>query len=86
MGHDSHSLAFCVRGASQQDRDIYVLINAYWQDLQFRIQEGQASEWQRVVDSGLPSPSDFAEPGAEVKLQSLDYTVKARSIVVLLHQ
>jgi isoamylase len=86
MSYDSHSLAVCVHGASQQDQDIYVMINAYWQDLTFMIQEGQASEWRRVVDTSLPSPSDFSEPGSEVVLQSLSYQVRARSVVVLVRQ
>jgi isoamylase len=62
------------------------MINAYWQDLTFMIQEGQASEWRRVVDTGLPSPSDFSEPGSEVVLQSLFNQLRARSVVVLVRQ
>jgi isoamylase len=83
LSYDSHSLASCVHGASQQDQDIYVMINAYWQDLTFMIQEGSASEWRRVVDTSLPSPSDFAHPGSEGALPSLSYQVRARSVVVL---
>lgn len=83
-GYDSHSLAFCLHGASQSDSDIYVMINAYWQDLDFTIQEGHPGEWQRAVDTSLPTPLDICEPGEEVTLQSPTYTVKARSIVVLL--
>jgi glycogen operon protein len=30
LSNDSHSLAFCLHGASQEDDDIYVMINAYW--------------------------------------------------------
>lgn len=81
---DSHSLAFCLHGAAEQDDDIYVMINAYWEDLTFTVQEGSAREWGRVVDTSLPSPCDFSEPGQEVRLASLHYTVRARSIVILL--
>jgi len=84
LADHSHSCAFCLRGASQQDADIYVMINAYWQDLPFIIQEGEAHDWWRVADTSLPSPSDFAESGKEVRLQSPNYTVKARSIVILI--
>lgn len=85
-GYDSHSIAFCLHGASQMDSDIYIMVNSYWQDLNFTIQEGHANEWGRVVDTSLPSPSDFSEPGEEVFLESSTYNVKARSVVVLLRR
>ncbi len=80
----SHTLAYCLHGISQDDRDIYVMINAYWQDRVFTIQEGASAEWRRVVDTSLESPDDIAEPGNEEALQSLRYKVKARSIVILI--
>lgn len=86
LSHDSHSLAFFLSGASQQDDDLYVMINAYWEDLFFTVQEGAAQDWWRVIDTGLPSPEDFREPGQERLLRSFAYQVKARSIVVLLRQ
>ncbi len=84
LSYSSHSLAFCLRGTSQQDRDIYVMINAYWEALNFAIQEGEAKEWQRVVDTSKPSPFDLLEIGSEEPLALLDYKVEARSVVVLL--
>ncbi|MGD0290721.1 MAG: isoamylase [Candidatus Binataceae bacterium] len=80
----SHSLAFCLHGGSQHDRDIYVMINAYWEDLSFRIQEGEARTWMRIADTSKPSPLDLLEIGSEEHLATLDYKVKARSLVVLL--
>jgi glycogen operon protein len=84
LSYFSHSLAFCLRGGSQQDRDIYVMINAYWEDLNFRIQEGDANDWIRIADTSKPGPLDLLEIGNEEPLATLDYKVKARSIVVLL--
>ena len=81
--HDSHSLAYHLSGASQDDQDIYVMINACREDLLFTVQEGTANQWRRVIDTALESPHDIVEPGREVSLQSLDYRLKARSIVVL---
>ncbi len=81
--HDSHALAYCLHGASQDDQDIYVMINAWWNDLLFTVQEGTANCWQRVVDTARESPHDILEPGREAPLQNLEYRVKARSIVVL---
>ena len=84
LGYLSHSLAFCLHGGSQQDRDVYVMINAYWEDLDFQIQEGEVSGWMRVADTSMSSPFDLPESGKEEALGSLNYKVKARSIVVLL--
>jgi hypothetical protein len=41
-------LAFCLHGASQDDDDIYVMINAYWEELEF--QKAQ-SEDASVIDA-----------------------------------
>jgi len=81
LSPDSHSLAFCLHGASQSDDDIYVMINAYWQPLQFQIQEGAPEDWVRIVDTDLPRPDDFIGDG--LSLQRLEYQVSARSVVVL---
>ena len=82
----SHSLAFCLHGSSQQDTDLYVMVNAYTEDLHSIIQEGRASDWLRVVDTSFLPPDDFAETGLEIRLQNLDYQVTARSIVVLIRR
>lgn len=83
LADDSRSLAFALHGGSQQDNDIYVMINAYWEELTFEIQEGAMNTWRRVVDTSLDSPFDFLEPGNESPLQSLQYRVPGRAVVVL---
>ena len=82
LSYDSHTLVFCLHGASQDDDDIYVMINAYWEELEFQIQEGMSQEWKRIVDTALPSPQDFSKRGEPLERSS--YTVAPRSIVVLL--
>ena len=81
LSYDSHSLAFCLHGASHGDDDIYAMINGYWGELEFHIQEGAPHEWLRVVDTGLLSPDDFSEHG--VQMEQLKYKVAPRSIIVL---
>ena len=83
LADDSRSLAFALHGGSQQDIDIYVMINAYWGELTFQIQEGTTNGWRRVVDTSLESPFDILEPGNESTLQSLHYRVPGRAVVVL---
>jgi isoamylase len=82
LSYDSHTLAFCLHGASQGDDDIYVMINAYWEDLEFHVQEGTPQDWTRVVDTALPSPDDFSDRGET--LQAASYLLGPRSVVVLL--
>ena len=81
LSSDSRSLGFCLHGASQDDDDIYVMINAYWQELQFQIQEGTSQDWVRIVDTALPAPDDFSEVGLPIPQPT--YQVAPRSIVVL---
>jgi len=84
LSFDSHNVAYCLHGASQGDSDLYVMINAYHEPLDFEIQESPAGGWRRAIDTGLESPLDIADPGEETPVASLRYPVSPRSIVVLL--
>ena len=81
MSPDSHTLAYCLHGASQNDDDVYVMINAYWEPLTFTVQEGLPEQWVRVVDTSLASPQDIVDTGTSIP--SLFYTAAPRSVVVL---
>ncbi len=83
LSPESHSLAYCLEGDSLGDRDLYVMINAYWEPLSFRIQEGSPGEWKRSIDTAGTSPLDIAELGGESKVTSDHYEVAVRSVVVL---
>jgi glycogen operon protein len=83
LSYDSHSLAYCLHGASRGDCDLYVMINAYHEPLEFEIQECPAGGWRRAVDTGLESPLDIAESGAEPTVVSQRYRVQPRAMVVL---
>ena len=83
LSHDSRSVAYCLLGASQQDVDLYVMINAWQEPLSFEIQEGQRSEWRRAIDTARPSPDDVRPSGEEAALDSMRYVVGPRSLVVL---
>ena len=79
--YNSHTLAF--RLSEGEGRCLYVMINAYWEDLSFHTPAD--AWWQRVVDTAAPSPQDICdEPAGEsLRLSSSTYSVRARSIVVL---
>ena len=67
------------------DDDLYVLINGYQEALLFHsCRRASPGDWWRVVDTGLESLDDIAEPGGEVAVTSMEYRVDARSVVVLI--
>ncbi|MEX2223401.1 MAG: hypothetical protein WEG40_16560 [Candidatus Rokuibacteriota bacterium] len=59
------------------------MVNAHWEPLEFVVQEGRPSEWQRVVDTTRETPDDIREPDRGVTLTAARYTVGPRSVVVL---
>jgi glycogen operon protein len=77
------TLAYCLRGASLGDDDIYVMVNAGATEVRFRIQEGRFRDWLLVADTSLPSPRDFIDSGKRRRLTSSEYLVGGRSVVVL---
>jgi len=85
-GEPLRTLAYYLDGASQGDVDLYVMINTWWNPVDFTVQEGTAGDWRRLLDTNLASPQDIALPGQETDLTDLNYRVGARSIVVLTRQ
>jgi hypothetical protein len=55
-------------------------------DLAFSIQEGPAADWRRAIDTGLPSPEDIVSEDEAPALDSRDYVVQERSVVVLVRR
>lgn len=80
---ESQQLAYSVQGASEADCDLYVMINASPTEITFGIHDGAPGDWDRVIDTAMPSPEDFLEPQHEARITSPTYDVGARSIVVL---
>ncbi|MDE3195215.1 MAG: glycogen-debranching protein, partial [Acidobacteriota bacterium] len=84
LSPQGQTLAYCLHGASVEDADIYVMINAAPQELAFQIQEGGAGDWLLVADTAKPSPDDICEAGNERAVESLTYPVGGRGVVVLM--
>lgn len=83
--HDSHArvLAFTL-GGFEQEADIHVMLNMYWENLDFEIPSIKGRRWYKVVDTALVSPMDIVEPGEETIVSGNVYPVKDRSVVVLI--
>ena len=76
------TLAYCLRGGSVHDDDIYVMVNAGANEVRFQIHAGDYRTWLLVADTSLPSPRDYVEPSNRRALTSGDYLVGGRSVVV----
>jgi glycogen operon protein len=74
---DSHTLAYVIHGAALGDTDTYVMINTYWDDVNFTLRE--PGPWSRVIDTNQASPNDIGTP---VPLAGPAVVVGARSVVV----
>jgi glycogen operon protein len=66
----ARTLAYCLHGES----DLYVMINAFWEPVRFRIQEGK--NWQRILDTRR-------QELVGERVSSIEYEVAPRSVVVL---
>jgi len=80
---ESRHLAYCLRGASRGDEDLYVMINGHWDARDFQVPAGDAGPWHCAVDTGQPSPEDFPEPGQALAPVEGSFRVQGRSVVIL---
>lgn len=83
MGPQSHTLAVHLRGASQRDCDLYLMINGAEREQRFDIQVAPEGAWRLIFDTGLASPADFREGSDEAPLESAQYVLGPRAIALL---
>jgi len=75
------TIAWYLRGTSQGDGDLYVMVNASGESASFVIQQA-GDRWRILVDTSLASPADIELEGPQ-RLSHPSYTVEAHSLVVL---
>ena len=75
-------LAYRLAGASEDDCDLYVMINGGVHDVLFYLQAPEVP-WRVAVDTAAPAPGDVADPGAEPPFEGSRRLVAGRSLVVL---
>lgn len=83
---DSHAFAYCLHGRSVNDDDLYVMVNAWWDDLKFEIQDVTGIPWQMVIDTAQDSPRDILDLGDWTQLSAANVNVRARSTIVLMRK
>ena len=79
---DARALACTIAGFGGAP-DLHVLMNMYWQPLEFEIPQHTGRTWQLAFDTFEDSPRDFPDESARVTVSSRAVTVQGRSIVVL---
>jgi isoamylase len=78
----SHSLALQVQ-CRGENIVLYVILNAYWEWLEFELPATGGEPWHRWIDTSLDSPDDVSEWHCAPRVESGVYRTGPRSVVVL---
>jgi glycogen operon protein len=79
---DTRALA-CTLGGEGDEPDLHVLMNMYWEPLEFELMDVPGRRWATAINTALPAPADIVAPGAERPVDASTCSVPERSIVVL---
>ena len=83
-GDHSHSLALCADLRGDDELLVYLILNAYWEALDFELPPaGGGSGWRRFIDTSLASPADVVPWESAPAVSTPRYRAGARSVVVL---
>lgn len=81
---NSRALAFTL-GGEDGECDLHVMMNMYWEPLEFELPKVEGYRWFRFADTSLPSPLDVAETDFENVTEGSTYRVNNNSIVILVN-
>ena len=79
---DARALALTL-GGFKGESNIHVMMNMYWEALDFEVPLLNDRGWVKAIDTAAASPHDIADPGTETPFTSHICPVGGRSIVVL---
>jgi isoamylase len=82
---NSRALAYTL-GGFDGVVDVHVMLNMYWQGLEFEIPSLPDRNWFKVIDTAQESPLDILDPCQKVLIEDDRCLVGDRSIVVLISQ
>lgn len=82
ISYFSRTLAYHIKGSSIADDDFYVMINCYWEPLNFTL-PFNADGWRKIIDTSLTSPDDIADFQNGISMMNNNVEVKSRTVVVL---
>jgi len=81
-GEHSHSVAFEAE-LKKEGLVFYLLLNAYWEGLEFELPATNGKPWRRWIDTALPSPDDIVPWQTATAVAGPTYPAGARSVVML---
>ncbi len=61
----------------------YLILNAYWEPLDFELPNLESGTWLRWIDTSLDSPNDISPWKDAPPVQGYTYRVADRSVVML---
>jgi len=73
----------CTIAGFDGDADLHIMMNMFWEPLDFEVPVDPQCVWHVVVDTFAPTPHDFANQNPGVPLDRTSCTVQGRSIVIL---
>ena len=82
---NSHSLALRV-ALPRQRLLLYLILNAYWEPLEFELPPNGGNQWHRWIDTALDSPHDIAEWAEAPAVSDGMYRAAPHSVVGLYSQ
>ncbi len=81
-GEHSHAIAFEAE-LRNEGLVFYLLLNAYWEALEFELPATNGQPWRRWIDTTLPSPEDIVEWQTAQPVTDPIYRAGPRSVVML---
>jgi glycogen operon protein len=80
-GDQSHSVALF--GELREGLFFHIILNPYWEPLDFELPQAGGYAWRRWLDTSLDSPQDIVPWDAAPTVPGSSYRVGARSVVML---
>jgi len=71
---------------SRGDEDIHIMLNMYWESLDFEVPSVPGRTWLKAVDTSQPSPLDIPDFEYEFPVAGNMCKVEGRSVVVLVNR
>jgi glycogen operon protein len=73
----------CTIAGLDGDADLHVMMNMFWEPLDFEVPDVPRRRWYKAIDTFAPSPHDIADRPSGAPFAGPRCTVQGRSIVVL---
>jgi isoamylase len=84
LSESSRTLAYWLRGESERDDDLYVMINSSDRPVTFRIQQNMQQEWRQTIDTAAESPHDISRASPALHAGTESVEIAPHSVRVLL--